>query len=91
MINPKLIYANIIYLALLPLGSLFFVLTHFFFHKVNYEFMDATFANLVAQQEYKFILNKLDYSIIILKDDQIEFVNDRFIYQFERLINHYYE
>ena len=54
--------------------------------KVNNEFLDQICLKLKNKEEYKFIIDRLEYSIIMVENDQIEFVNCKFLNQFKDLI-----
>lgn len=60
-----------------------------FFLKVNGSYIEGLHEKLQSKEEYKFILDKLEHSIIVIQDGQVEFVNDRFLNQFQGLINLY--
>ena len=66
-----------------------FSLNVYFMNKVNNEFIDEVFEKLRGKEEYKFILDKLDYSIIIVDDNQTDFVNDKFLHLFKGHIRSY--
>lgn len=55
----------------------------------NKEYLDEVQVKLTNEKEYKFILDRLEYSIIIIEKNQIEFVNDKFLTQFHGLIQQY--
>ena len=44
------------------------------------QILDDLNEKLKNEEEYKFMLDKLEHSIIIIKNDQIEFVNNSFLY-----------
>ena len=57
--------------------------------KINMEQLQLINDKLKNKKEYKFMLDRLEHSIIIIKKDQIEYVNDSFLSQFQNLINKY--
>lgn len=61
----------------------------YFVLKVSNGFIDRIHEKLESKEEYKFILDRLEHSIIIIQNGQIEFVNDLFLSQFQGLINLY--
>ena len=44
---------------------------------------------LKNKEEYKFMIDRLEHSIIIIQDEQIEFANNSFLNQFQSLISLY--
>ena len=51
----------------------------YFVNKVSNDFIEEFHAKLHGKELYKFILDRLEHSIVIIQDDQIEFINDRFL------------
>lgn len=51
----------------------------YFMNKGNNEFIDEVYEKLKSKEEFKFILDKLDYSIIIVDGNKTDFVNSKFI------------
>lgn len=45
---------------------------------------------LQNKEEYKFMIDRLEHSILIINDHQIEFVNTKFLNQFKDLIVFYH-
>lgn len=63
----------------IPVGFTCFILHLNIALKANTEFIDGIYEKLKSKEEYKFILDRLEHSIIIIQNGQIEFANDRFI------------
>lgn len=47
--------------------------------KINFEQLQLINDKLKNKEEYKFMLDRLEHSIIIIQKDQIEYVNDSFL------------
>ena len=67
---------------MIPIGFSCFIFHLNITLKANTEFIDGMYEKLKSKEEYKFILDRLEHSIIIIQNGQIEFANDRFIDQF---------
>ena len=53
---------------LIPISVVCFVLHLMLVAKVNNEFIEEIYEKLKSKSEYKFILDRLEHSIIIIKD-----------------------
>ena len=51
----------------------------YFISKINNEFIEQAIHKLKTKEEYKFILDRLEHSIITVQNGQIEFVNTKFL------------
>ena len=75
------------------MSLVFISLTWFVFirnvQRVYLEHFKEMFIKIQQQQESVYILDHLEESIIIISDNQIEFVNDLFLNQFKNLIYDY--
>ena len=76
--NPMIIFNGAT--LIIPIAVCCFTLQLNLVLKVNNEFVEEIYEKLKSKEEYRFILDKLEHSIIIIKDNQIEFVNDRFLH-----------
>lgn len=56
---------------------------------MNKEYLDEMYVKLKNKEEYKFFLDRLEHSIIIIDKNQIEFINSKFLRQFQYLIEYY--
>lgn len=63
-------------------ASFFNLLIVYALQRVNFEHMDELSSKIVNKQEYKYIIDRLEHSIVIIADDQIDFVNSKFLNQF---------
>ena len=70
--NGKVIY-GISYLMI------FFLLVIFILQRVNFDYMDELQKKVKNMEEHKYIIDRLENSIIIIDDHQIEFVNTKFL------------
>ena len=61
----------------------------YFLNKENMEFIDEVYEKLKSKEEFKFILDKLDYSIIIIDGNKTDFVNTKFLHTFKSQIIDY--
>ena len=64
-------------------GGLVIMFNFYIWAKVNREFIKEVINKLISKEEYKFILDHLEHSIILVENDQVEFVNSKFLNQFK--------
>lgn len=67
------------YFLQLSFAVLVYLLNIYFLTKENNEFIDEVYEKLKSKEEFKFILDKLDYSIIIVDGNKTDFVNNKFL------------
>ena len=63
-------------------GILTVSINFYFMAKINNEFIDQVVHKLNTKEEFKFIIDRLEHSIIMVENDKIEFVNGKFLNQF---------
>ena len=63
-------------------GILTVSINFYFMAKINSEFIDQVVHKLNTKEEFKFIIDRLEHSIIMVENDKIEFVNGKFLNQF---------
>ena len=78
--NPIYFLKSVSYL--IPVGTVCTMLHSYLLGKVNEMLVEGICDKLQSKEEYKFVIDRLVHSMIIIKNDQIEYTNDRFLVQF---------